>query len=187
MNMQTKESHSDLERFFALGESDPTADLELRNSVASRLLAPIQNRLPQCLVSCGGELQLTRAELPRSPQSVIPLPRHLFMINWADSGPGISWPEDYYVTFVPGFERFVVTASMDGTDMWGVTDLTIGSFAGSVDLRAGVESVIVAWWSAQNREEPWAYVWGTGLIDKETAERWCEAVWPEQPIEEDWE
>jgi hypothetical protein len=109
------------------------------------------------------------------------------MINWADSGPGISWPEDYYATFVPGFERFVVTASMDGTDMWGVTDLAIGSFAGSVDLRAGVESVIFAWWSAQNREEPWAYVWGEGLIDKETAQRWCDAVWPEQPIEEDWE
>jgi hypothetical protein len=53
-------------------------------------------------------------------------------------------------------------------------------------LRGGAESVISAWWSAQNREEPWAYVWGEGLIDKETAERWCEAVWPEEPIEENW-
>lgn len=185
MNTQTKESHSDLERFFALGESDPTADLELRNSVASRLLAPIQNRLPQCLISCGGESQLTRAELPRPPQSVIPLPQHLFMINWADSGPGISWPEDYYVSFVPGFERFVVTASMDSPDCWGFTDLAIGSFAGDVPLKAGAHAVITGWWSAQHGEYPWAYVWGEGLISQEIADGWRDEVWPPDVVEED--
>ena len=185
MTIQTMEDHADLECFFALGDSDPTEDLELRNAVASRLLAPIQGRLPQCLISCGGESQLTRAELQRNADSVVPLPQHLFMINWADSGPGISWPEVYYVSFVPVFDRFVVTASMDSTDVWGVTDLAIGSFTGDVDLMTGVESMITAWWSAQNREDPWAYVWDEGLIDKETAERWCDAVWYEEPIEED--
>ena len=42
-----------LERFFALGDGDPTDHLELRNAVAIRLLAPIQGRLPQCGVSTG--------------------------------------------------------------------------------------------------------------------------------------
>ena len=34
-------------------------------------------------------------------------------INWADSGPGMSWPEAYHVFRVPGFDRYVVTASRE--------------------------------------------------------------------------
>ena len=115
----------------------------------------------------------------------MPLPQHLFMINWADSGPGISWPEDYYVAFVPGFERFVVTASMDSTDCWGFTDLAIGSFAGDVPLKAGAHAVITGWWSAQHGEYPWAYVWGEGLISQEIADGWRDEVWPPDVEEED--
>ncbi len=90
--------HNVLEQFFALGESDPTDHLELRNAVAIRLLAPIQGRLPQCGVSDGkGHFHLTRAGLPRIAAEVVPLPQRLFMINWADSGPGISWPEDQII------------------------------------------------------------------------------------------
>jgi hypothetical protein len=26
----------------------------------------------------------------------------LFRINWANSGPGINWPADYYLVWLPG-------------------------------------------------------------------------------------
>ncbi len=186
MEKNTMTDHNVLEQFFALGESDPTDHLELRNAVAIRLLAPIQGRLPQCGVSDGkGHFHLTRAGLPRIAAEVVPLPQRLFMINWADSGPGISWPEDYYVAFVPGFEHFVVTASMDSPDCWGFTDLAIGSFAGDVPLKAGARAVITGWWSAQHGEYPWAYVWGEGLISQEIADGWRDEVWPPDVVEED--
>ena len=49
-------------------------------------------------------------------------PELLFCVNWADSAPGISWPEAYYVTFIPGLDHYVVTASRDSRDLFGCTD-----------------------------------------------------------------
>jgi hypothetical protein len=168
----------DFATFFALDGNAPEHDLELRNAVATWLLAPIQESLPQCGVFHDGELELTRKPIPRIRRTVIPLPQRLFMINWADSAPGISWPEDYYVTCVPEFERMVVTASMDSPDVWGVTDIAIGSFPVGDALESGAGRVIRAWWSIGEGHEGWAYVWCEGLISVETAEQWRDAVWP---------
>ena len=49
-------------------------------------------------------------------------PKLLFSINWATSGPGYEWPEAYYVTYVPGLEKYVFTASRDGADAFGCED-----------------------------------------------------------------
>jgi len=43
----------------------------------------------------------------------------LFQINWADSGPGLSWPADYNLVWVPSFARFVLTYSADSPDAFG--------------------------------------------------------------------
>ena len=182
--------HPDFAAFFALDDSDPSGNLDLRNAIAIWLLAPVQDALPQCGISHNGEFELTRKPIARSRRTVIPLPQFLFMINWADSGPGISWPEVYYVTCVPGFERMVVTASMDSTDVWGVTDIAIGSFPVSEDLESGAGRVIRAWWSIGESAEPWAYIWGEGLVSGETADRWRDEVWPpfveeDEELEED--
>lgn len=49
-----------------------------------------------------------------------PEPELVCCINWADSGPGYSWPESYYVTYLPGLEKYIVTASLDSPDVWGL-------------------------------------------------------------------
>ena len=59
-------------------------------------------------------------------------PQLVCTINWADSGPGYSWPESYHVTYLPGFDRFVMTASRDGPDAWGCVDQAIGVADGSL-------------------------------------------------------
>jgi hypothetical protein len=55
-------------------------------------------------------------------------PRHLLTINWADSGPGFSWPVAYYAVYVPGFDRTVVTASGDSPETFGACDVAVGHF-----------------------------------------------------------
>jgi hypothetical protein len=101
-------------------------------------------------------------------------------INWADSGPGYSWPEDYYVTLLPGFARCVVTASADSCDCYGVTDIAIGWFHARVDRLTGSRRVLMRWWrtAAARNGGPWAYLFSEGLISSEEAERMRSRVWP---------
>lgn len=94
-------------------------DRDLAAAVAHIALAVIQGRLTQCASVCDGEVTLYRQRFDRPSRSVVLLPQHLFTINWADSAPGVSWPESYYVTYFPEYDRFVVTESQDSTDIWG--------------------------------------------------------------------
>jgi hypothetical protein len=152
----------------------------LRNAVARIALGVIQNRLPQCGIFDGdGRLTLTRKRFERPIRDVVMLPQHLFTINWADSAPGISWPEEYHSTYIPGFDRYVVTAAFDGTDMYGVTELAIGSFEGDRAPAEGCADVVKGWWRylQENCQTRWAYVWDEALISKDTAEDWADEVW----------
>jgi hypothetical protein len=44
------------------------------------------------------------------------------MNQMAMGGPGYPWPESYHVTYIPGLEKFIVTASRDGADAFGCAD-----------------------------------------------------------------
>ncbi len=159
-------------------------DVAMRNAVARIALSVIQNRLPQCGVFDGeGGLTLTRGRFPRPPRDVVTLPQHLFMINWADTAPGISWPEVYHATYIPGYARYVVTASFDGTDMHGVTELAIGFFDGDRQPVDGSADVIKEWWRylmSESCQDRWAYVWDEGLIDSGVANSCADEVWAEE-------
>lgn len=52
-------------------------------------------------------------------------------------------------------------------------------------MKAGAHAVITGWWSAQHGQDPWAYVWGEGLISQEIADGWRDEVWPPDVDEED--
>jgi hypothetical protein len=58
---------------------------------------------------------------------------------------------------------------MDCTDVWGVTDLAIGSFSGGIPVKEGSGEILRDWWSLYGDLGPWAYVWREGLIDWDTA------------------
>lgn len=184
MDKNPRAATEDLVQFFALDDRDRLDDRELRHRVACQLLGPIQRFLPQCaVIDAAGRLCLTRQPLPPIVRTVVPLPQHLLLINWADSAPGVSWPEDYYVTFVPEHDRFIVTASMASVDIWGVTDLAIGSFPGNEPIMAASGVILRAWWSLYGELGPWAYVWREALVDWDTAYRWRDAVWAPAPEE----
>ena len=119
-----------LERLFeALDIPDDAQTSQLEIAVAQILLHRSQGGLPQWgCVSNDGKVVRGREKLKR-PKDAEPLTLHpqlLLCINWADSGPGFSWPESYHVTRIPGFDKYIFTASRDSTDAWGCTDHAIG-------------------------------------------------------------
>jgi len=159
----------------------------IANAVARICLADVQGRLPQwAAFDAKGHMLLGRREFEHE-ERLLPLqPQRLLCINWADSGPGFSWPEEYHATYLPGFGRYVVTASVDSPDVHGVTDWAIGWFSGKADLLKSSKRLIARWWRTQrdNGQGRWAYLFDAGLISMEEAERMGDRVW--RGAEEGW-
>jgi hypothetical protein len=158
--------------------------------VAQILLERVQDRLPQWGVwSPEDGVQLARPILDRRAQRKVELlPRLLFTINWADSGPGYSWPVSYYATYVPGFDRTVVTGSADCPDVFGFCDVALGSFGPEVSILEGSRRIIVSEWSSRRVEwdqRRWAYLFDTGLVSEADAQAWADEVWADREGDED--
>jgi hypothetical protein len=162
------------------GYSRPSA------AVAQILLERVQDRLPQWVGPKAGARPLLDR---RSHRKVELWPRHLLTINWADSGPGFSWPVAYNATYVPGFDRSIVTASADCLDMFGgVCDVAIGSFGREVPIIRGCHDIIISDWSWQRGEwdqQRWAYLFDAGLVSKAEAQAWANEVWGDHSNESD--
>jgi len=162
---------------------DPGIDAvnDLSHAVARICLSSVQDRLPQWgYVTQNDKVVVTRHPFAGPDRTFTPLEaRHLLCINWADSGPGFSWPEDYYVTLLPGFGRFVVTASADSPESYGVLDFAIGWFRSSLDLLDGSRRVLKRWWRTARGSDgsAWAYLFNEGLIDQDEALRMRRTVW----------
>ena len=155
----------------------------LSNAVARLVLSGIQNRLPQWAVGSGdGHMHFAREYTGRRNGQVEPLPRFLFGINWADSGPGFSWPEDYYATYLPGFDIYVITASQDSPDVHGYTDEAIGTAPTDLPVATGAKSVVQEWWQSQADygQYRWEYVWTEGEISSGAAKAWADEIWDEE-------
>ena len=105
------------------------------------------------------------------------------MINWADSGPGFSWPETYNVTYVPLYDVFIVTGSVDSTDIYGVTDFAIGHFPAGENIQKGNLEAVKGEWDHLARtyaQSRWAYVFAPGLITMVEADNLADQVWKEE-------
>jgi hypothetical protein len=153
----------------------------LAAAVGQVLLHAVRARLPQWSVTDGGRVVFARPYRRRAGgQALAFVAQHLFTINWADSGPGLSWPEAYHLIYVPGYERWVVTASQDGDDAWGCTDQAIGFFGGGGERIGRAGAVIRSYWQrrrSENESWPWCYLFDEGLVSRETAEKWRQRVW----------
>jgi hypothetical protein len=150
-------------------------------AVAQILLHHIQGTLPQWSSASGDTLQLNRQAHKRHKDARLAFnPQLVCTINWADSGPGYSWPESYHVTYLPGFDRFVMTASRDGPDAWGCADHAIGVADGSLSPVEAAQQVITEFWRMLMNEfehSRWVYLFDVGLIDTKTANLWADEVW----------
>ena len=166
----------------------PTADYLPRVAIGAGaiLIQSIQGRLPNYGSVRNGELRLGRYQRPRQGKARVSLiPQHLVTINWADSAPGISWPEAYHAVHVPGFDRVVVVSSRDGDDAWGCTDHAIGHFPAGKDLLTASGEVLRTHWMRlvdHHDQGEWAYVLDQGLVDRETAEAWRLKCWDERYV-----
>ncbi len=164
-----------------LRSPDFPGDAPLANAVARICLNAIQSRLPNWIgVTSDGKVVSERTLDPARSASVVALPRHLLTINWADSGPGFSWPEAYHATYLPEFRRHVVTASVDCAETWGATDFAIGVVGEREDFLRACGTVVRGWWRHQRAlgdQPPWASVLSTGLVDRATARAWRARTW----------
>ena len=157
-------------------------DDALSNAVARICLSGIQENLPQWQATDDmGKITLSRkitSPLDMPPR--ILLPQFLFTINWADSGPGYSWPEAYYATRVPFFDATIVTLSHDTVDVYGYCDLAIGWLKKGHDSEAEIGGIIKRHWKHlfdEGGQQRWAYLFGTGMVDGNTAENWADEIW----------
>ena len=161
-------------------------------AVANMVLERIHDTLPQwasvkirenddeeSVITLGRE---ARARLARRKIEVVP--KYLLTINWADSGPGFSWPVAYHVTWVPLYNEYIVTQSADCPDAYGYCDFAIGHFSKTDDFITAAANEIKGDWEWQRDQfcqERWAYLFGSGLIDEATSIRIREEVWDDEP------
>ena len=158
----------------------PTYDREFNlntvpNAIARMALNQRQRTLPQW--SCGSSdgFVTTRHHEGRCLHRARLDPQFLLMINYADSGPGFSWPETYHVVLFPHYDVYIVTASQDSPDVHGYVDEAMGFFSKDMDILGGVKPIMCKWWPGEIEPEPeyaWQSVWEGGLIDSETAYAW---------------
>jgi hypothetical protein len=134
------------------------------NAVARIALAPVRGNLPTwgCL---GKDGAFHSRQLEN--ESLLPVrgyrsdPVHVLSINWASSGPGYSWPLKYYISWIPYYERYVVTVSYDSPEVEGYLDLAIGYLAEGASVEKELKSVIVRHW---DRDSMYLQGW-EGVID----------------------
>jgi len=161
----------------------------LENATARIAVAPVQHELPQWAAYNNDLTILARTirEFPERDATSHPL--LLFGINWATSGPGFSWPQDYHVTWIPHYDRYIVTASSDSSDVNGYEDIAIGSFEGTPgkgEDHEMIKSIIIDFWSeTSDVQMSWEDYWRNGAVDRETALKWRDEVWPPEENEEE--
>ncbi|NTU97113.1 MAG: hypothetical protein HGA62_04765 [Chlorobiaceae bacterium] len=185
-SLYTEEEQRIIERWiqkaFSCHETDGVID---SNRVAEIALATAQTRLPKGIViSEDGSVSVGRKtwELSVPMRAGLIFPVHVFDIDWDDTHAGMSWPEVYYVTSLPGYHVCVVTISMHSGESYGYSDLSIGGFFNDDDSQKAEKTagVIRTWWKhlhEKQRKPVWKAIMNTGLIDAETACRLREDEW----------
>ena len=160
-------------------------------AVAAIVLERVQKRLPQwagCRIEPDGTRTILRARdyRPRAAERKVELlPRRLLTMNWASSGPGYSWPVEYNVTYVPLYDHYIITASADCREVFGYSDIAIGSCAPGDDLRKECKTSIRQDWDWQRCEwqQPrWQILESSGLVTADEAEALADIVWFESAL-----
>jgi hypothetical protein len=154
-------------------------------AVAHILLEAVERRLPAFTRMDGDELVNARHPFkprPKPWRQTALLPRDLFGIDWSLSAPGFSWPVHYHLVWTPIYERYVVTASADCTDLFGYADFALGHFSRDDHVERSVLKIIKRDWTMQRDEcsQPrWEALISTGLVKDESITRIADEVWPE--------
>lgn len=161
-------------------------DKAIENAVARIARARVQTSLPQFAICYPDKIEFGRQinSVPSRPVEM--LSRHLFTIDWAMTAPGLSWPEAYrLLTWLPGVERWLVTASRDSPEVGGNCDTALDHFGAEQPMIEGAGSIIIGMWGDHDQQH-WEVFFEAGMIGRCTAEAWADKVWMDpEPLDED--
>lgn len=108
-------------------------------------------------------------------------PLYLFGVDWALPTDLDCFPEYYYLTWFPEFDRYVVTASVNTKETYGVSDFAIGWDSASNKRIELCQDVIRSYWDDVHKPFNgfgWGSVISTGLVPEHLAQEWKLATWP---------
>jgi hypothetical protein len=161
---------------------DPKQYDRLDAAVGQILLRDIVGRLPRLnnWRGCRGRSS-ARAEKHRSKSGSLHFaPQHLFTIVWPSQTLALTGPVAYFRVWVPGFNRFVVTASEPTDGPHGYCDFALGSFANVPEWQGLAGQIIHSdwltqfgfWWCKHRAE-----VSASGIVSVELADQLAERAW----------
>jgi hypothetical protein len=155
-------------------------------AVAFIVLRKTEPRLPQWNASRGDEVVFAheyRDRITRPDRRILMQPRPLFEINWAGNAPGSGWAVTYYLTSVPIFRRYVVTASGNNPDALGYCNFALGAFRGDEPIKNAIRDIICADWKLQydeRNQQRWTHPFRAGFVTEVEANEWADDVWEDK-------
>lgn len=153
-------------------EDDDIPELELANAVARIALNGHEHK--------NGDAAPAAKTFRILGKHEVLIPRHLFTIRWVDQYLDLAWSESYYMTFFPGFERYVVSASHIPQELFDVGEVAIGWRNSGVPRMRIAEDIVTCGWADFHRHifsKSWQSVEATGLITEDQAWTWRNKVW----------
>ena len=158
------------------------------NAVARIVLHAIQPRLPNFRYITDDGPVVCRDHRWERKSKLHLSPRHLLKINWAFSGPGIPWYEQYHLCYIPLYCLYIVTLSHDSPDVFGYNDIVIGHFVHNIqktEIEAG--RIIRNWWWDHSRQggQRFEQIIKEGLISADEANFWADEIWEEEKDDDD--
>lgn len=163
-------------------------DRAASDAVARLVLAGFEGNLPVWGCARESEVIVTRKDRRPRKRAVRALPLMLLEVNWADSGPGFSWPEAHHLGWLPGFNRWAVTGSRDTPEIDGYCDRVLATFAHCEDPVARARDVIQGYWQSVKDEYDqarWEYLFEEGRLTAADAQAMADAVWPDEAEDDD--
>lgn len=149
--------------------------------VAQLCLNQLQNRLPQWTAFNGGEYLEGRKGFSHEVNSEAIHSLHLCEINWATSGPGFSWPENYYLHYLEGYDILILTVSQDSPDAYGYADLAVSAvpIPYPENISEAAKQLLSRWWGIHSNyiDEGWEYLVHSGLISEPEALLLRDKIW----------
>jgi len=157
----------------------------LQGAVA-RIVLNTATDLPQWAVSRKeGEIIFGRPlKKPGDRPPRILLPASVARINWATSGPGISWPEKYYITRIALYRRWVVTASSDTAETTGYLDWAIHHAPDNLPAHEVAREALLRCWrgNAALKQAPFESIEQAGLLKGKELCEIARLAWPHKQI-----
>jgi hypothetical protein len=151
------------------------------NALARMVFSGFEDQLPEFVWSRDGVIFTSRPERGRKRFD----PQRLFQINWATSGPGFTWPEVYYLCWLPVLERWVVVSARDSPDVDGYCDRLVGHFSGCEELAVETGHVIEQYWLCLQADQQARFEEVTEFSPLVDAHAIADRVWEDCEDEED--